>query len=103
MATTETVGKIKTALRIRHDKLDGDVADMIDACLADLEICGIVQPDEADAIILSAIKLYCRANFEDDTQRAADFQKRYDALKGCLMVASGYGGDGGNGGGPSVN
>lgn len=103
MAQTTTVEKVKTALRIRHDVLDNDIADMIDACLADLEICGIVQPDEGDPIILSAIKLYCRTNFEDDTGRAEDFQKRYDSLKACLMMAEGYGGEERIGGGPSVN
>jgi hypothetical protein len=86
-----TLTKIKTSLRISHDKLDEDIAADVDACLADLRICGIVYADETDPLIFNAIKLWCRSLYTDDTIKAAEYLKRYNALKACLSMAEGYG------------
>lgn len=91
MATTETLDKIKLALRISHNVLDADIGADIDACLADLKVCGILSPSETDPLILNAIKLYCRSLYTDDTVKAAEWLRRYEALKGCLQMAEGYG------------
>lgn len=93
-ASTATITKIKTDLRISHTALDADLADMVDACLADLKMCGINDPDETDPTILAAVKLYVRAQYTDDTGKADAYMARYDALKGSLMIAAGYGGAG---------
>ena len=90
--------KVKTNLRISHNALDEDLSDSIAACLADLKVCGVVapaqeDPTETDPLILNAIKLYCRKEFTDDTGKAAEYQKRYDALKSCLMMAGEYSGE----------
>ena len=87
--------KIKTNLRISHNQLDEDLGDTINACLQDLKVCGVQaptpdDPQETDPLILNAIKLFCRAEYTDDTQKAAAYKERYDALKSCLMMASGY-------------
>lgn len=83
--------KIKLGIRRTHDKLDTDLQDEIDACLADLRVCGVVYADEEDPLILNAIKLWCRSLNTDDAAKAADWLKRYEALKACLMMAEGYG------------
>ena len=83
--------KIKIALRISHNKLDDDIQSNIEACLADLEVCGIVFAETADPLILNAIKLYCRSIYTDDPVKGAEYLRRYDALKSCLMMAEGYG------------
>jgi hypothetical protein len=85
------IEKIKLALRISHSKLDSDIQADIDACLADLKVCGIVYAPAEDPLIFNAIKLYCRAAYTDDTAKAAEYLKRYDALKACLQMAGGYG------------
>lgn len=92
MASTETLAAVKTALRIKHDVLDADIMGDIDACLADLVVCGIANPREDDPLILNAVKLWCRSLYTDDTGKGAEYLRRYDALKSCLMIASGYGG-----------
>ena len=92
MATVKTVEKVKTDLRIRHSQLDDDIIDQIDACLHDLEICGVIDPSEDDVTILNAIKLYVRAHYTDDTAKAAAYMERYNDMKGTLMMAEGYGG-----------
>lgn len=93
MASTDTLNRVKTDLRISHTALDGDIADSIDACLADLQLVGIESPDETDVTILAAVKLYCRAAYTDDTDKAAAYLARYDAMKATLMMAEGYGHD----------
>ena len=87
--------KIKNNLRIGHNALDDDLMDTVSSCLADLQVCGVQAPaledqQETDPLILNAIKLYCRKEFTDDPAKAAEYQKRYDALKSCLMMAEGY-------------
>lgn len=87
--------KIKTNLRITHSVLDDDLSDTITACLDDLKVCGVRTPEpdniqDFDSLILNAVKLYCRKEYTDDTGKAAEYQKRYDSLKSCLMMASEY-------------
>lgn len=90
--------KIKTNLRISHNALDDDLSDTIAACFEDLKVCGVRtpepdEPQDLDPLILNAVKLYCRKEYTDDTGKAAEYQKRYDALKSCLMMASEYNGE----------
>lgn len=88
-----TLDSVKTDLRISHNALDSDIQEQIDACLADLRVCGIEEPEEGDPMILAIIKLWCRKEYTDDTTKAAAYQQRYDSMKACLMMAEGYGGD----------
>ena len=85
------LNKVKTTLRISHDKLDPDIQDSIDACMADLEACGVIHATATDPLIVNAVKLFCRAAFTDDPEKGAEWLRRYDALKSCLMMAEGYG------------
>lgn len=91
MANAETLTKIKQAIRRSHNKLDEDLVADIDACLADLQVVGIVYAEEDDPLIFNAIKLWCKSLDTDDTAKAAAYMQRYEALKGCLQMAEGYG------------
>lgn len=93
---TNLFSRVKTYLRISHDKLDAEIVDGITACRQDLSIRGIRDPSPADSqepdpLILNAIKLYCKAEYTDDPARAADFRARYESLRACLQMAEGYG------------
>ena len=88
---TDTLNKIKLALRISHSKLDEDIQADIEACLADLEACGIVYATTNDPLIYNAVKLWCRSLYTDDTTKGAEWLRRYNALKSSLMMAEGYG------------
>ena len=87
----DTLLKIKTALRISHTKLDEDIQADIDACLMDLEVCGVVFAPTSDPLIFNAVKLWCRSLYTDDQDKAAAYMGRYEKLKACLMMAEGYG------------
>lgn len=94
MAKAETIKKVKSALRIHHSKLDSEIGDDIDECLADLTTtAGVIYPDEADPLILAAIKNHARSNFIDKTDKSAEYLRRYEGQKASLTMASGYGGD----------
>ena len=83
--------KIKLALRITHTALDEDIKADIAACMADLRVCGVTHAGAGDPLIFNAVKLYCRANYTDDPAKGAEYLRRYEALKACLMMAGGYG------------
>lgn len=87
----DTLTKIKQAIRRTHNKLDDDLQADIDACIADLRSVGIIYADETDPLIYNAIKLWCRASDTDDPVKAAEYVKRYEALKASLSMAEGYG------------
>lgn len=82
---------IKLGLRVSHDKLDTDIRADIEACLADLRVCGVIHADDTDELILNAIKLWCRSLYTDDINKADKYMERYEKLKACLMMAEGYG------------
>ena len=87
----DTLARIKQAIRRSHSKLDEDLQADIDACLADLTACGVINPQASDPLIFNALKLWCRAYNADDPDKSAEYLKRYDALKSCLQMAEGYG------------
>lgn len=86
-----TLVKIKQCLRITHSKLDQDIENDVEACLADLRLVGIKYAGESDPLIFNAIKLWCRASYTDDPAKATEYLRRYEALKASLMMAEGYG------------
>lgn len=86
-----TLEKIKQALRTSHNRLDEDIQADIDACLADLQLAGVVYKGEEDPLIFNAIKLWCRSLYTDDSTKGAEWLRRYEGLKACLMMAEGYG------------
>ena len=89
MADERIIDAVKLALRITTDALDDEISSEIESCLADLTICGVIA-NPHDAAILKAVKLWCRASFEDDVNSRQDYREAYGTLKGMLMVSTGY-------------
>ena len=85
--------KVKLALRRSHSKLDEDLQEDIDACMADLVACGVTYCGrmDNDPLILSAIKLYCKSTNTDDPAKSAEYLERYNRQKAFLMSCEGYG------------
>ncbi len=87
--------KIKNNIRIKHTALDDDIEDTIRAALDDLAVCGVKVPPaddskDMDPLILNAVKLFCKVEYTDDPTKSAIYQRRYDSLKSCLMMAEKY-------------
>lgn len=92
------LNQVKAALRIKTASFDDEVQGLIDACLADLRIVGIIIPEPpaevifpsvGDPLILRAVILYAKAHFgfSDDSEK---YQKAYDYLKCALSLAGDY-------------
>ena len=80
--------KIKTALRISHDKLDEDIINNIDACLLDLKRVG-VNVSEPDALIDKACELYCKYQY-DYQNKGEQFRQSYESLRDALSLCDDY-------------
>ena len=87
----ELLQKVKTALRIKHNVLDDDILDNIQACLLDLKLHGIIHAGAEDPLIQNAVKLYCKTEYADDPAKAEKYGDRYAKLRACLKSAEGYG------------
>lgn len=82
--------KVKLVLRIKSNKLDGEIADLIEACKIDLSIGGVRNINDDDPIIQRAIIVYCKANFGFDNKDSEKYQKSYDLLKQSLSLCGDY-------------
>lgn len=82
--------RVKLSLRISGNMFDVEIQDLIEACICDLKISGVVNLDETDPLILRAVITYCKANFGYDNQEAERFQQSYDMLKQHLSLAGDY-------------
>lgn len=82
--------KVKLALRISTDSFDEEIEDLIEACKIDLNISGVNEVDEDDALIRRAILIYCKANFGLDNKDSEKYEKSYTMLKQHLSLSSDY-------------
>lgn len=83
---------IKLDCRITHSKLNEDILENIEACMLDLKRVGVHVPDQTtsyDALLVKAIKLYCRAeyNYNGEAER---YKKAYEKLRDALSLCGDY-------------
>lgn len=91
MNASALLNKVKTALRIGHNKLDGELEDWIESALDDLRLAGVIVRNDGDALILAAVKTYCRAHMTDDVAKSEMYLGRYDRQKSTLKATQRYG------------
>lgn len=82
--------KVKESLRIRNNKSDIEINDLIESAKSDLRISGIKRIIDTDPLIIQAIKFYCKANFGLDSQESIRYQASYDSLKNHLSLCGDY-------------
>lgn len=82
--------KLKLALRIKTNKFDEEITDLIYSAKIDLQISGVAKIDYEDALIVQAIKTYCKANFGLDNKDSEKYQKAYESLKNHLALCGDY-------------
>lgn len=80
---------VKTSLRISHNKLDGEITEVINACKLDLSIAGVSNVTDTDALTVQAIKMYARGwfNYQGNADR---YQAAYVALKQSMALCGDY-------------
>jgi len=91
MADTTLTEKMRQALRVssKSEAITDEINDTIEACKADLAAVGVVKIDETDALIIRAIKLYCRAEFNFNG-KAEQYRQSYDLQKMSLSLDGDY-------------
>lgn len=83
---------VKLAMAITSDAYDDELTDLINAAVQDLRSNGVNTDylvEAGDALVLQAVKTYCRAHF----QSPADYDRliaSYDAQKGHMRNCTGY-------------
>ena len=82
--------KVKLALRIKSNKIDDEIQDLISACKIDLSISGVRKVREDDPIIQRVIILYVKANFGLDNNDSEKYYKSYLLLKQSLSLCGDY-------------
>lgn len=82
--------KIKLSLRIKTDRLDEEIQDLIDACLLDLSVSGVNKVDETDPLILQAVRLYCKSMFGLDNKDSDKYYQSYTLIKHALALCGDY-------------
>jgi len=88
------IDDVKLSLRVSVPDFDAEIQDLIDSAKADLQLSGVVSPDETDPLIKRAITVYCKAHFGYDNPEADRFQRSYDLLKMHLALSTDYTGGG---------
>lgn len=85
----EAIQKVKRSMMMVNDVFDPDISDLIDQALADLGIAGVTNTALTDALVLGAVKTFCRMKFgePDDYDR---LKVSYDEQKAQLKTATGY-------------
>ncbi|MED0939602.1 head-tail connector protein [Bacillus mobilis] len=84
---------VKRALRVSHNTLDDEIADLIEAARTDLKLSGVSgfkSNDDTDPLIKRAIIMYTKANFIPDAKEVERFQLSYNMLKNHLTLAGDY-------------
>jgi len=85
------------SLRIKTTTYNTEIQDLIDACIADLTISGILQSkidtlntDSPDILLKRCVILYCKSGFGLDNKDDTKYKLMYDSLKIHLMLSSEY-------------
>lgn len=82
--------KVKAYLRIKSDVLDDEINDSIDAAIQSLKISGVTLINKSDPLIVQAVKVYCKAQFETDTSKSEKYMQSFEHLKQSLSLSSDY-------------
>lgn len=91
VAPTPTINdKVKLALRISHNLLDGEITDVIASARAELKRAGVnsEKADSDDEIIETAIKTYALAYYSSDVKDAARYQESFKYQCDCLRKSN---------------
>lgn len=84
------IEKVKLNLRLSIDVFDeGELQDIINACLIDLGLTDIDVIDTEDSMIVRAVVVYAKAHFGESDQFER-YKKIYDEMKATMAMSSKY-------------
>lgn len=82
---------IRNALRISNtsEAITAEIKNSIMACLLDLKAQGVKKLDQTDALIIRAVTLFCRSEFNFNG-KAEQYRQSYDLQKMSLALDIDY-------------
>ena len=86
---SETMGKIRLALRISTSDFDDEIERLFYSGITDLGIAGVEVPEALDYIVSTALITYIRVHF-GQPDNYGDLKASYDEQKAQLSTATGY-------------
>lgn len=92
MADLSTLQKVKLALRISHTALDTEIQATIDTAKAEMARAGMLSTAivETDALILDAVKTYCKYSFASDENQREGYFTSWQYQLDCLRKTEAY-------------
>lgn len=86
------IDKVRTSLKIDDNSQDEDIQDTIDAAIADLKLCGVLESKiiETDPLIIRAIKTFCKSEFSTDEKEANRYREAYEMVRNHLSMSIDY-------------
>lgn len=88
MAETTLLELVKSALRIKTNAFDAEIEHLINTCLLDLDVAGVLT-DSFDPLVKQAAITYVKYHF-GDPDNPDRLKKSYDEQKAQLATATGY-------------
>lgn len=88
---TKLTDIVKASMRISSKAvvIENDINHCIYACEKDLKLAGVEQIDEDDPLIIRAVTLFVKAEFNYQNMEER-YRKSYDLLKMSLSLAGDY-------------
>lgn len=84
---------MRNALHRSSESFDSEIKRLIEAARCDLVLHGILSEkanDESDPLIMQAVTLYLRAEFNLEPDYADNYRKAYESLKIALSLSAEY-------------
>lgn len=84
---------MRNALHRSSESFDSEIKRLIEAARCDLVLHGILSEkanDESDLLIMQAVTLYLRAEFNLEPDYADNYRKAYESLKIALSLSAEY-------------
>lgn len=94
MVTDEYLAKLRRAVRRgKNEEVDAELTDIIEECRLDLVTLGVLEAkanDEADPLILGAVRCFVRWKFGVNNDEAAANREDYMQLRDEIRKRVGY-------------
>jgi hypothetical protein len=84
-----TIQEARLAVRLSSTDFDGELQDLMNAAVLDLNTAGIAEQDD-DRLYNQALRMYLKGHWEPGAPEAADCRKIYEDIKGTLKHSSKY-------------
>lgn len=84
-----TIKEARLAVRLSSSDFDGELQDVMDAAVLDLNAAGIAEQSD-DRLYDQALRMYLKGHWEPGAPEAADCRMIYENIKGTMKHSGKY-------------